>query len=71
MRSSDSSTWPGVEPSTLKTWCGRFVVLAVFLALLAFLAGVATGERARRDATATSSGFATAHSGAGNLVPVW
>jgi len=71
MRSSDSWTWPAVEPSTLKTWCGRLVVLAVSLAFLALLAGVATGERTRRDATATGSGFATAHSGAGDLVPVW
>jgi hypothetical protein len=71
MRSSDSWTWPAFEQSTLKTWCGRLVVLAASLAFSALLAGVATGECTQRDATATTSGFATAHSGAGNLIPVW
>jgi hypothetical protein len=69
MRSSDS-TWPGVEPSTLKTWCGRLVVFAVSLAFLAFLAGEAA-ERGHSEPAPTSSGFAAAHSGAGNLVPLW
>ena len=71
MRSSDSWPLPGFEPATLKTWCGRLLVFAVSLALLALAAGVATGERAQRDRPAASTGYATAHSGAGNFVPLW
>ena len=64
-------SWLPLEPEALKTWRDWVVLLVVSLLLLALLAGVATSEHPRRDASASSSGFATAHSGASNLVPVW
>jgi hypothetical protein len=69
MRSSDSWTLPPPQPAIVKTWCGRLLVFAVSLALFALVAGVATGERSHRGGTST--GYANAHVGAGNLVPVW
>jgi hypothetical protein len=71
MRSSDPWTLPPLKPAIVKTWYGRLLVFAVSLALFGLIAGVATGERSHGGESATSSGFATAHSGAGNLVPVW
>ena len=44
MRSSDSWTLPAFEPATLKTWCGRLLVFAIWLALFALAAGMAIGE---------------------------
>jgi|SRR5215207_1736768 len=49
MHGSSSRSWLLFEPEALRTWCARLVVLAVSLAFLALLAGVATGERGRRD----------------------
>jgi hypothetical protein len=71
MRSSDSWTLPPLRPAIVKTWCGRLLVFAVSLALFALVVGVATGQLSHRGGTATSTGYANAHSGAGNLVPVW
>ena len=71
MRSSDWWTWPALEPETVKTWCGRLLLFAVSLALLALVTGVATGKRFQGNEPATSRAFSNAHSGAGNLVPVW
>ena len=71
MRSSDSwKLWPSEQASVTK-WCRRLLMCGVSLGLLALAAEIASSERSHRPGPAAITGTANAHSGAGNLVPVW
>jgi len=71
MRSSDLWTLPLVEQAIVRKWCCRLLVYGVAIGLFALVAGVASSERSHRGGPAAVSGMANAHSGAGNLVPVF
>jgi predicted aminopeptidase len=55
----------------VKTWCYRPVVYVVLLGFFALAAAAASSERSHSNRSAVISGMANAHSGAGNLIPVW
>jgi hypothetical protein len=55
----------------VKTWYYRPIVYVVLLGLFALAAGAASSERSHSNRSAAISGMANAHSGAGNLIPVW
>ena len=71
MRSSDSSTLPQSIQAFVKQYCYRPFVCGVFLGLLALAAAGASSERSHSAPPVAISGMANAHSGGGNLVPVW
>jgi hypothetical protein len=60
------------EPAGAKKWSYYLIVFGVSLGLLAIAAGVATRQRSQREVLpAPTTGIANAHSGGGNLVPVF
>lgn len=67
MRSSNSWTLRPSVQAFVKKWCAYVVLLGLF----ALAAGAASSERSHSNRSAAISGMATAHSGAGNLIPVW
>jgi len=71
MRSSGLWKLRPSDQAIVKKWCRRLLVCGVSLGLLALAAGMATGERFLRHGPAAVTGVASAHSGGGNLVPVF
>jgi len=71
MRSSDlSKAWSSAKIVVNNRYCG-LLVCVIALGLLAFAAGVATGEYSHRNSPAAVTGVANAYSGGGNLVPLF
>jgi hypothetical protein len=71
MRSFEFWKFRTSAPAGPKKWSYRLIVFGVSLGLLAIAAGVATSQRYQREVPAATTGIANAHSGGGNLVPVF
>jgi hypothetical protein len=71
MRSFEFWRFRTSEPAGAKEMVLSPHRIGVSLGLLAIAGGVATSQRSQREVPAPTTGIAHAHSGGGNLVPVF
>lgn len=71
MRSSNLWKLQPFESAVVKKWCCRLFVCGAALGLFALAAGAATSDRFQWDRPVAANGITNAHSGGGNLVPLY